>query len=255
MNIKEDICAIIVTYNCDNTILDNVEALKSQGIKDIIIIDNSPHNESEQYLKLLENKVEIKYNGRNLGLAKALNQGIEIAERKKSALVLTMDQDSILLKGAVDALVDCLNENKNSVSVGPMYSGKSNKKLLIKEYLITSGNLVYMDIVKKIGGFNESLFIDSLDFDFSLRVRRFGKIAMVPAARMSHKIGEYEEGNFLIFNKQVLSHTEIRHYYMYRNGVYIIRKYMREYPYFCCKKIFFSRRAGRTGCVSALFVI
>lgn len=238
---EKDICAVVVSYNCDKKIIENIKELKKQDIGNIVIIDNGSSKESLDILQQFKSTAIIIYNDDNYGIAKALNQGICKAEELGATLLLTMDQDTVLLTDAVKSMLKVMNDHPDIVSVGPIYTKEFCKnEYLYKDVLITSGNLTYLDIVHKVNGFDEKLFIDSVDFDFSLKVRDYGKLAQVTTAKMNHKIGEYEEGRCLFFRKALLSHSGIRHYYMYRNGIYIIKKHFMRHPIFAMKKTFFS---------------
>jgi rhamnosyltransferase len=245
---KEDVLSVIITYNCNNLIHKNVNYLYNQ-VGHILIIDNNSNKLSKEIIKeLLERKnVTIIFNKQNYGLSYALNQGLNFASQHNYKLILTMDQDTILLDDAVNEMIKALSINNKLVSVGPIYNNKINQRKgnenLYQEvnYLITSGNLTYVESALKAGGFNEKLFIDSVDFDFSLSLRgKGGKLAKVNNAYMKHAIGESEKIKFLIFTIKIQSHSPLRHYYMYRNHYYIIKKYLLKYPLFCIKKEIFS---------------
>ena len=46
------------------------------------------------------------FNSENLGIAKALNQGIEIAIKEKFEWVITMDNDSIATENMIDNMLE-----------------------------------------------------------------------------------------------------------------------------------------------------
>jgi rhamnosyltransferase len=103
------------------------------------------------------------------------------------------------------------------------------------DYAITSGNLVRMDVFDKIGTYDEEFFIDCIDFDFSLRVRRAGlSIVRVGAARMQHALGD-KACTIPVIGRVHTFHSPLRRYYMYRNGLYLTSRYAGEYPGFVCK--------------------
>jgi len=239
---KHDICAVIVSYNCDDVIRENVKALERQ-VEQIIIVDNASSKASKDILFSIIGKGEmpIIYNAENNGIGCALNQGLEYAMKNNFRLLLTMDQDTVLCDDAVQKMIDVLNLDTSIVSVGPIYqTGQdvTNKPQYKKvAYLITSGNLTSVDSAVGVGGYNEKMFIDSIDFDFSLTMQTKGhSIAKANQAYMKHKIGEKEKAKFLFFQFEIFTHSSLRHYYIYRNHMYIMKKYFFKYPVFCCKK-------------------
>ena len=240
---KEDVCAVIVSYNCDEIIKENIIALKEQVAK-ILIVDNASSMDSINIINMFCNDkcVVIIYNKQNEGIGRGLNQGLAYAHDHGYKLILTMDQDTLLDKEAVQRMLDVINTEKTIFSVGPVYQIRK-KNLLRKRlysktaYLITSGNLTYVDKALEAGGYNEALFLDSVDFDFSLSLRSNGDcLAIVHQSFMKHKIGKKETAKFLLFKFEILSHSPERHYYIYRNHVYLLKKYFFKYPVICCKK-------------------
>lgn len=222
-----DICCAVVTYNGDASTIENISGLFS-SLETVIVIDNGS---KEDFIKRLRNDVEpystVLFNSDNKGIAAALNQAAEYARRNKKRLLLTMDQDSRITIDTIKALLDHLEVSKGIVSVGPGYEG--NKKNEFVKYLITSGNLVLTEAVFEIGGFSDYLFIDEVDIDFSFALRKRGyRLLKVNNASMSHKIGEYEQSRFL--GIKYLSHAPLRFYYIYRNTLWIAKKYFSTFP-------------------------
>jgi rhamnosyltransferase len=238
---EKNICGIVVTYNCNSSFNKNLEILLSQ-VDFVIIIDNGSSQESLNYINEYINNDAIKiiYNKHNMGIAYALNQGLNQANEKDYSLFLTMDQDSELQEDAVYEMLEVLNANKNIISVGPNIYNKNpqnNDAFALVDRLITSGNLTYTNIAIEIGGYENKLFIDGVDFDFSLKLKETGKnIALIYKSKIIHKVGEYEDARFLLKKFRLKSHSPVRHYYIYRNNLFIIKKYFSKHPIFCMKR-------------------
>ena len=102
-------------------------------------------------------------------------------------------------------------------------------------YAITSGNLVRMDVFDKTGLYDEGMFVDQLDFDFSLRVRKAGfGIYRVAKATLYHELGDAGAprtflGRFHTF------HSPLRRYYSYRNYLHLAKRHVRDFPKFIVK--------------------
>lgn len=239
---EKDVCAVIVSYNCPESIGDSIQSLLEQ-VDYLLIVDNNSASEHKALLKKWEDhqRVTIFYNDKNMGIAFALNQGLEYVTNMGKKLILTMDQDSHLSYDAVEKMVAVLNKNNMIVSVGPVYRheyGKNNYRIV--DFLITSGNLTIVEKANEIDGFTNKLFIDSVDVDFSLALRLKGyQVAIANSAVMQHKIGEYETRK--IFNREFkyMDHSADRYYYIYRNHIYIFRKYMKHFFGFCLKMFCF----------------
>ncbi len=225
---KKDICAVVVSYNPTMILLKNIEALKHQ-VANVIVIDNG--SSDTEFLDAVENDYDIKVIklNKNTGIAYALNIGLEQCGKGGYKLILTMDQDTILALSSVEALLKAMSQN-GVVSVGINWDCKVKKNELVK-YLITSGNLVSVDAANSIGGYNNKLFIDSVDFDFSLRLIDAGyKLMKVAEAKAEHNLGE-EQGN-----TGYITHSVDRYYYIFRNHFYLCNKFWKQHPFFVAKK-------------------
>jgi rhamnosyltransferase len=93
--------------------------------------------------------------------------------------------------------------------------------------LITSGSILNVSLLKKVGVFNEDLFIDFVDAEFSYRVIQNGHInLMFSNIILNHALGKLIEGRSLANFKKTLriTHSPIRVYYIIRNGLYLLFK-------------------------------
>lgn len=223
---KDDICAVIVTYNPNEILIENIKSLRNQ-VGQIVIIDNG--SDDDTYIKTLNESV-IRL-GKNYGIAYALNRGIEYCKESKKPLILTMDQDTVLDRDAVQELLKVINET-DTASVGINWDGKAEKNETVT-YLITSGNLLVLDVLVSVGGYDEKLFIDSVDFDLSLRLTDNGyRMTKVFLARAKHHLGERQGESGYI------THSAQRYYYIFRNHFYLTRKFRKTHRAFCLKKDF-----------------
>lgn len=242
------ICCVIVTYNCEEIIENTIVSLTGH-VEELIIVDNSIKEES---VKLI-NKLKIKYNfllisnEQNLGIAKALNMGIDLAISRGYHWVLTSDQDSLyntkIFKAYNYALRQVDNIKDSDVGIfSPNIDYKSelqqlnseNYILNEKDTVITSGSLINTVAYNRIGKFSEILFIDSVDFDFCLKLRNENyTIIQIDNVYLEHFLGQRKQ----IFGKfQISEHNPIRKYYMYRNHVILTRKFYKTNFYWILKK-------------------
>ena len=144
----KDVMAVIVSFNCDEVIIQNVESLKNQ-VAEIVIMDNNSSSYSIEILNKLKemNNCNVILHDSNEGISKRLNQTIKLAKEKGFKLLLTMDQDTVLAKDCVKSMVDVINHDNTLGAVGPKRCNeKERKEYCYKDYLITSGNLLRLDI-------------------------------------------------------------------------------------------------------------
>ncbi|MEJ0034094.1 MAG: glycosyltransferase [Bacteroidota bacterium] len=172
-------------------------------VDDILVIDNT---------------------GNNIGVAAALNLGLKKAIDEKFDWLLTMDQDSVFEHGALAELKKVAFTAKDNIAiVSPFHlTAKAKRKSIAVEevrFTMTSGNLVRPGL----GFFEEKLFIDSVDNEYCLRLRKNGyKIIRVNQAVLNHHLGTLKK-NWLGFSTIV--HPASRRYYITRNMLYVMSKY------------------------------
>jgi len=231
----DDLLVAIVFFNGDKTVAKNVKIL-SEKCQSILIINNKSEGASKKIICELAkyNSVHIVNNAKNMGIGYALNQALEYANKSGKKYLLTLDQDSVINIECVSKLLDKIRvPNSRIVSVGPFYAKEKNCDEDVK-YLITSGNMIRVDIANGIGGYDDKLFIDCVDIDFSFRllVNNY-RMVRVGGAFMEHKIGDIQKDSPI--GIPYLGHDADRCYYNFRNNVYIYRKYFRVLPGRCIK--------------------
>ncbi len=244
-----NIVAVVIWYNPEYIVLNNIKTY-CRFFNKIFIIDNSDVNNSD-LAKEIPN-AEYYSCGTNLGIAKALNIGCSKAYKEGYNWCITMDQDSYFSENVVEKyikLVEVYNKtNKQYGSFTPSLDLKPTnmydlfiklikpiyKKFFSKSkerevsFCITSGNIINLEVWKKLDGFDSDLFIDGVDIDFSIRLRKIGyKILQIRTINLHHSLGDFR---FTFFRKD--THSDFRLYYMIRNSLYIQEKHPEEKEYF-----------------------
>lgn len=237
----QNLCAIVVSYNGDDCIENTIRSLKRQ-VGRIVIIDNGSDYNTIKILKsLVDDEVVVIYLNENKGIAYALNKGLNYALENKYKWIITFDQDTVPYEGSIYKLMNhakeyYANSDKN-VSFGAQLALKNDSTMIERKvnrgcrrttYLITSGNLTLVDAARNAGGWTNELFIDAVDYDFSLKLRMKGyRLIHCYDCVMEHSLGEKKEG------QKVSTHNNIRKYYVVRNNKYILKKYFLRFPFYC----------------------
>lgn len=233
-----DVLAVVVSYNGLQETKQTVDALLAQ-VGHVHIVDNGSSANSLAVLESLEREpdVSVERLGENRGVGYALNRGVECARQMGFAWLLTMDQDSLVDGSMVRAYQMAVEQDPGRTCLSPMISNgaKAEAEGGVVGYAITSGNLVRMDLYDQIGLYDEGFFIDCIDFDFSLRVRRAGHaVYRVSSALMGHQLGKAVDiPDFL--RRYYALHSPVRRYYMYRNYLYMAERYFHRFPAFIVK--------------------
>ena len=225
------VCAGIITYNPSRAKLYgliNAIRLQTEGI---IVVDNASSNKGEWLDGLLnDNRVFVIENNENLGVASALNQICDNALEKKMSWVITFDQDSMPCEQMIKKMMT--NVSENVAAIGPIirYVGneefcpKVEGKIEEKQWIITSGCLTNLDIWKRVGGFDEKLFIDGVDYDYCIRAGKIGKILLDRSVFIQHELGALQCRRLFNRTIYVTNHTPERKYYLIRNAYYLDHK-------------------------------
>lgn len=221
----------IVTYNPERARLgQNLAAIAScKGIACVLVVDNGSRNVAE-IAECLGEKATLIRNTRNEGIARALNQLCQAAAAMGADWILTLDQDSLISPNAIEVyerhkglgkpvgILCCRVFNEN---FGNMYTQAETGTDEIRS-CITSGSLVRLDAWRAVGGFLEPLFIDGVDFDFCIRVRKAGfRILRCNDVVLQQRIGQSREVYVLGRRAMILNHAPSRYYYIARNYLYI----------------------------------
>jgi hypothetical protein len=122
---SEEISVIIVSYNSNDTIYKLLTSLKliDTCISEIIIIDNNSVFFYKDKIKNLSVKIKIIENKKNIGFAKAVNQGIRIC---KSNYVLLLNPDTYLIDRSI---INSFRIIKKDSRVGAIGGKILNEKL------------------------------------------------------------------------------------------------------------------------------
>jgi len=236
---SQDVLAVVVSYNGLQKTRQTVEALRGQ-VGHIHIVDNGSNAESLGVLEELEREpgIGVERLGENRGIGYALNRGVGRAREMGCTWLLTMDQDSVVDGSMVEAYRRALEQDQGMVCLTPRLIARSrNKDTLggVISYAITSGNLVRVSVFDQIGLYDEGFFVDCIDFDFCLRLRRAGySIYRVPGALMEHQLGDSVDLPKGV-QKYYARHSPVRRYYMYRNFMYTAERHFFTFPGFIFK--------------------
>jgi rhamnosyltransferase len=249
---RNSISAVVVSYNPDETFPERLQALEPQ-VSQIIIVDNNSNLAVKSILRRIasERGYCLLENQENVGVAAGLNQGIGAAQAGVGTWVVTMDQDTIPLANMTQILLDAWKHcetTHNIAIIGSNYSGRaramsattnSNDGAQLAKTVITAGSLISIEAFYKVEGFRQELFIDGVDEDFCLRLRRSGySILRANSVGIIQPIGAQTRHNLLGREVGVSNHSPTRHYYMTRNRSVLIARHMRFDPTWCFSQLF-----------------
>jgi rhamnosyltransferase len=244
------VCAVVVSYRPEPEVIARLVEMSLPQVAAVVLVDNaSPGNWQPALAAALAARGgALLAQSHNLGLAAAQNIGIAWARERGYRQVLLLDQDSEPGEGMVAALLGALQELSAVgavAAVGPRFHDLRehraapfvrigfpfNRKLwcdrstsiIACDFLISSGMLIPLAVLDRIGAMDAGLFIDNVDLEWSFRARAQGlALHGVCAATMRHRLGDTRRA--LPFGLgQVVVHGPLRLYYMMRNRVRLYR--------------------------------
>ena len=206
----------------------------------------------DEYSRDLLSKYKNVYiigNGKNIGIASALNAIINEANEREIDWVITLDQDSVVCDNMIEAL-SSLIDKKNTAIVCPIILDERRKNeipIQVKQgwedinFCITSGSFMNVKITQEIGGFDDFLFIGLVDNDICYRIVNNGyRIIRNNNVILNHQLGNLSPSKFEnfylklgdILNSQTIKKlsykrevSPLRLYYATRNMIYLKHKY------------------------------
>lgn len=250
--------AALVSWNPD---IDNltlvVDALLTQVVA-LVVVDNGSKN-VDDVRKLIQRrqKVSLIELSENRGVSTALNIGVSYVHYLQPMWIVTMDQDSMVDDGAIGRILDSYDrldattQARCGILALRAYAGPWRLPLtrftdglmvvgergdfIERRGVITSGNLVRAELFDRIR-FDESLFVDQVDFDFCYSVLRIGYLVLEhKPSSMNHVLGERPTGA----KRQHPYENAQRIYYIARNSTRLVLRGRLPVRFYVCQTILF----------------
>lgn len=164
----------------------------------------------------------------NRGIAAAQNEGIRMLRDMGAEYVVLLDQDSRIgmdfPQQMVDEYLEIEREHPNLATLGPTlyYHPQGESRFVAEREIIASGSCMRIATWEKVGGLDEDLFIDYVDFEWCWRAAAKGYLCgRTTRIRMDHHVGQHvvHFGRYYIFVS-----SPIRYYYQYRNHKQLCRR-------------------------------
>lgn len=243
---QNKIGAIVVLYKPDiNAIKVNLQLL-AQQVEILLVVDNSSEN-NIRFIPTCENITYIPLM-HNVGIAAAQNEGIRNLTKYDLDYVLFSDQDSTPESDTAEKLLLAFRLIKNlgikvaatgttsiNVTTGNPYPPKTPEGEYFRlngydnvmhakqcDAIPSSISLLELEVIKEIGGFDESLFIDGVDYEWCWRAAMKGyHVYCVKEAPIKHMLGE---GDHVLHGRHIAISSPFRCYYQYRNYLWLLNR-------------------------------
>jgi rhamnosyltransferase len=245
--VDNGVCAVIITFRPPAVVPGNLAKARPQ-VQGLVVVDNgsSPEALAAVTATCRELDAHLIENGVNLGIAAALNIGVQWARSQGYRWVTLFDQDSTLSDGFIATMLHEYQTNplrEKIAVVTPKHleleTGEWDRPAFAEDgsplIAITSGSLMPVEIFDRCGWFEEDLIIDRVDDEYCLRVRSMGyTIALCKEAFLHHSVGSPKTHSFLGLRQvKATHHGAKRYYYLTRNRIVMVKRYWRQYPRWC----------------------
>jgi rhamnosyltransferase len=250
---------VIVTHHPDAGFPARFRQLAEQLDRVLVIDNHSPDTGLAAVRELVDSKGNVSpiLNPENVGIAAALNQGCQFAMEHGASWVVAFDQDSIPTHDLVSRVASewrTLSDRKRIGLIGVNFQSPSGRTLLPPgsgmadaRVVITSGSLLNLDAWRQAGPFREDFFIDEVDHEYAIRLRRIGwRVKVTRQVLMAHAMGSPNGPRFAGWQPLLSHHSALRRYYMVRNRVLLAREHIGFDPRFVLSQLARSLRESAT---------
>ena len=248
------IASITVAYNGAAVLRKHLDSLLRQDRKldEIVVVDNASTDETRHLLASEYPGITVLRIPENRGVGGGLEAGLAYAAfEKKHDWVWSFDQDSLPSPDALERMLAALphlREAEESTAIlapmclhpatGMTYPGLrwrgwkfvpakvENDPVTFVDMVISSGSLIRGSALKKAGLPRSDFFMDFVDYEHCLRLRRHGfRIAVVRDSTLDHAIGDPATFHLLGRRQSWADHAPWREYYMARNETFTMWEY------------------------------
>ncbi|MGI8806258.1 MAG: glycosyltransferase family 2 protein [Acidimicrobiales bacterium] len=110
------VSAVVVSYNSATYLPDCLRSLRSEGVDDVVVVDNASSDGSARVASDADPEVSVVETGANLGFGSGANRGVAAAS---GDYVLILNPDTVVEPGTVKALSEALDRDSGLAVVGP----------------------------------------------------------------------------------------------------------------------------------------
>jgi rhamnosyltransferase len=241
----------VVTYFPDAEFATRLAAI-ARECSPVIVVDNSADENVRAGLRPIcaIHGTRLIENAENAGIGRALNQAFAVLAAEGLEWVAAFDQDSTPEPGFAAALAAVAESDPRIAVVGANWidegRGDAASRHLRRHRrfpllferppagddlggvtcVITSGSLFRTTEWQRLGGFDESLFLDLVDTEYCLRARRTGcDVHVASRARLNHRRGSKRPVRFLGRTWWPAFMPPLRLRYLFRNRLHVARRH------------------------------
>jgi len=251
------IASVTVAHNGAGALSRHLDALKRQTkhIDEIVVVNNASTDNTVDLIASTYPEVTLLNLPENGGVGGGFAAGLDYAAiTRKYDWVWLFDQDSVPSADALEQLLRGLQylDAKNTAILAPVCvhpetntccpghtwregrfvptPAEPGPHITLVDSVISSGSLVRREAIGEVGLPRADFFMDFVDYEHCVRLRRHGfKIAVVRDSLVHHALGDPSKFTVLGRTKYFADHAPWREYYMTRNEIFTVWLYFPEW--------------------------
>jgi GT2 family glycosyltransferase len=196
---------VIANWNTKDLIRGCIESILSHvktGFEyEIIIIDNASSDGSRDYLLSLGDKIILICNSKNLGYAKACNQGMKLAKGK---YVLLLGSDTVMLENTLEECVSFLESHTGAGAVGCRLLNTDGSAQNSCKKFPRLANAFYTYL--SLDSLNRDYDMAGFDYNHTREVEQVATTFLMTRRELMEKIGYFDEAYRILYNDVDLCH-------------------------------------------------
>lgn len=199
----------LVLYHPEESLLRRIDQMINLGFR-VYVFDNSPFD--SKFARKIQENQNIYYltAGKNVGLGFSLSALCATAYAHGYQRLLFLDQDTGISAQTlefIEAFTQTLPTSIQQQYAALVFNGHPAADHSVQEVrlAISSGSLFNLTVLQQIGWHNENYFVDCVDYEFCVRVRRYGfKIGIIKNTPDFDHVTEQPDRKISVFWKQIL---------------------------------------------------
>ncbi len=227
LDLINDFLFVIVLYGVAiedsltfNSLSESVKLLHPQLRVDLLICDNSLVLQDFSIASKTNSCYNIYYlhDSSNPGISASYNKAAEFASMKRKKWILVMDQDTIFPNNALSSYLQSLRQSPNAPLYAPkvfdttglmlspcaynVYRGSPLRDVqagvnsVRNRNIINSGLLLNLEAYRRVGGYDENVWLYFSDFIFFNRLTKYYKSFVVVDCKLTHELSSSDYTNY-----------------------------------------------------------
>ena len=222
------LAAVIVDYNVGPALKDAVRSLQTEGVDNIVVVENGNPGSTTQALGDMSESVSVLEIGENIGFGAGVNRGVASLAPEVDQIIVS-NPDVVVHAGAIDALEHGLSHHREWAIIAPtIVNGEGGLYPSVRQFpspkdaaghalfgLVAPRNrfstryrshvtrsdggvdwvsgaffVIRREAFERLGGFDEEYFMFAEDMDLCWRAHRIGcGVGVAPTAFITHVEG------------------------------------------------------------------